>query len=162
MHGTLARRFISECDGHHKNALFSTKFKGSVNPLTRRRLQRFPSGARCAAGRGTGAPSNPGRLSFVLKNFSRVALRGIDRLRTGCIIAEHLEVIEGNSMPNHPVILKALCAGLVGCLLLPLGPLLFPYLDVPVLPFNVIEAVVGATLGFGIAEWIGSIANLSP
>ena len=45
-------------------------------------------------------------------------------------------------MPNHPVILKALCAGLVGCLLLPLGPLLFPYLDVPVLPFNVIEAVV--------------------
>jgi hypothetical protein len=53
------------------------------------------------------------------------------------------------------VILKALCAGLVGCLLLPLGPLLFPYLDVPVLPFNVIEAVVGATLGFGIAEWIG-------
>jgi hypothetical protein len=44
---------------------------------------------------------------------------------------------------------------LVGCLLLPLGPLLFPYLDVPVLPFNVIEAVVGATLGFGIAEWIG-------
>ena len=58
-------------------------------------------------------------------------------------------------MPNHPVILKALCAALVGCLLLPLGPLLFPYLDVPVLPFNVIEAVVGATLGFGIAAWIG-------
>ena len=58
-------------------------------------------------------------------------------------------------MANRSVILRALCAGLVGCLLLPLGPLLFPYLDIPVLPFNVIEAVVGATLGFGIADWLG-------
>jgi hypothetical protein len=58
-------------------------------------------------------------------------------------------------MAKHPVIMKALCAGLVGCLLLPLGTLLFPYLDIPVLHFNVIEAVVGATLGFGIAEWLG-------
>jgi hypothetical protein len=38
---------------------------------------------------------------------------------------------------------------------LPLGQLLFPYLDIPVLPFDVIEAVVGTTLGFGIAEWLG-------
>jgi hypothetical protein len=58
-------------------------------------------------------------------------------------------------MANRPVILKALCAALVGCLLLPLGQLLFPYLDIPVLPFDVIEAVVGTTLGFGIAEWLG-------
>jgi hypothetical protein len=58
-------------------------------------------------------------------------------------------------MVEYPVILKVLCAGLVGCLLLPLGSLLFPYLDIPPLPFNVMEAVVGATLGFGIAEWLG-------
>ena len=40
-------------------------------------------------------------------------------------------------MPEHPLILKALCAGLVGCLLLAIGPLVFPYLDIPVLSFNV-------------------------
>jgi hypothetical protein len=58
-------------------------------------------------------------------------------------------------MANRPVILKALCAVLVGCLVLPLGGLLFPYLDMPILPFNVIEAVVSATVGFGIAELLG-------
>jgi hypothetical protein len=58
-------------------------------------------------------------------------------------------------MANHPVILKGLCAALVGCLVLPLGGLLSPYLDIPVLPFNVIEAVVSATVGFGIAEFLG-------
>jgi hypothetical protein len=34
--------------------------------------------------------------------------------------------------------------------------MLFPYLDVPVLPFSAIEAVVSATLGFGIAGFLGS------
>jgi hypothetical protein len=58
-------------------------------------------------------------------------------------------------MANHPVILKALCATLVGCLILPLGGMVFPYLDIPVFPFNVIEAVVSATVGFGIAELLG-------
>jgi hypothetical protein len=55
---------------------------------------------------------------------------------------------------ENPVILRAPCAGLVGCLLLPLGSLVLPYLDIPVLPFNVLEAVVSATLGFGMAEWL--------
>ena len=54
-------------------------------------------------------------------------------------------------MPEHPLILKALCAGLIGCLPLPIGPLVFPHLDIPVLPINVIEAVVSTTLGFGLA-----------
>jgi hypothetical protein len=58
-------------------------------------------------------------------------------------------------MVKHPLILKALCAAVVGCLILPLGGLVFPYLDIPVLPFNVIEAVVSATVGFGIAELLG-------
>jgi len=54
-------------------------------------------------------------------------------------------------MPENPLILKALCAGLIGCLLLAIGPLVFPCLDIPVLPFNVIEAVVSTTLGFRLA-----------
>ena len=58
-------------------------------------------------------------------------------------------------MANRSVILKTLCAVLVGCLVLPLGGLVFPYLDMPVLPFNVIEAVVSTTVGFGIAELLG-------
>jgi hypothetical protein len=62
---------------------------------------------------------------------------------------------EGTMLKN-PVILKLLCAAFVGCLILPLGGLLFPYLDVPVLPFNALEAVVSATLGFGIAGFLGS------
>ena len=59
-------------------------------------------------------------------------------------------------MVKNPVILKLLCAAFVGCLILPLGSMLFPYLDVPVLPFSAIEAVVSATLGFGIAGFLGS------
>ena len=58
-------------------------------------------------------------------------------------------------MSNRPFILKALCAALVGCLVLPLGGFVFPYLDIPVFPFNIIEAVVSATVGFGIAELLG-------
>ena len=55
-------------------------------------------------------------------------------------------------MANRSVILKALCAVLVGCLVLPLGGLAFPYLDIPNLPFSVIEAVVSASVGFSIAD----------
>jgi hypothetical protein len=58
-------------------------------------------------------------------------------------------------MANRLVVLRVLCAALIGCLLLPLGNLLFPYLDIPIFPFNLIEAVVSATLGFGIAEMLG-------
>ena len=58
---------------------------------------------------------------------------------------------------EHPVIRKVLCAALVGSLLLPVGSLLLPYLGIPVLPFDVMEAVVSATLGFGIAEWLSSL-----
>jgi hypothetical protein len=57
-------------------------------------------------------------------------------------------------MVNRAVFLKVICALLVGCLLLPLGQLLFAYLDIPVLPFDAMEAVLGTTLGFGIGEWL--------
>ena len=57
---------------------------------------------------------------------------------------------------NRLVILKALCALIVGgCLVLPLGGLVFPYLDIPNLPFSVIEAVVSASVGFSIADLLG-------
>jgi hypothetical protein len=59
-------------------------------------------------------------------------------------------------MAKNPMVLKILCAAFVGCLVLPLGGMLFPYLDVPAMTFNVIEAVVSATLGFGIAGFLGS------
>jgi hypothetical protein len=58
-------------------------------------------------------------------------------------------------MANRSVILKALCAASVGCFLLPVGTFVFPYLDIPILPFNVLEAVVSATIGFGMAELLG-------
>jgi hypothetical protein len=57
-------------------------------------------------------------------------------------------------MASRPVILKVLCALSVGCLLLPLGQSLFPYLNIPAWPFDVMEAVLGATLGLGIGEWL--------
>jgi hypothetical protein len=57
-------------------------------------------------------------------------------------------------MASRPVILKVLCALSVGCVLLPLGQSLLPYLNIPVLPFDMMEAVLGATLGFGIGEWL--------
>jgi hypothetical protein len=70
--------------------------------------------------------------------------------------------IEGEAMANRKrrrnrlVILKGLCALMVGgCLILPLGGLVFPYLDIPNLPFSVIEAVVSASVGFGIADLLG-------
>jgi hypothetical protein len=54
---------------------------------------------------------------------------------------------------NRLVILKVLCALMVGgCLILPVGGLVFPYLDIPNLPFSVIEAVVSASVGFSIAD----------
>ena len=54
---------------------------------------------------------------------------------------------------NRLVILKGLCALMVGGLLvLPLRGLVFPYLEIPNLPFSVIEAVVSASVGFGIAD----------
>ena len=58
-------------------------------------------------------------------------------------------------MGNRSVILKALCAALVACFLLPMGTIVFAYLDIPILPFNVLEAVLSATVGFGIAELLG-------
>jgi hypothetical protein len=36
-----------------------------------------------------------------------------------------------------------------------MGTLVFSYLDIPILPFNALEAVVSPTLGFRMAELLG-------
>jgi hypothetical protein len=58
-------------------------------------------------------------------------------------------------MLSRAVVLKVLCAAMVGCLVLPLGSMLSPYVEIPILAFNAIEAVVSATVGFSIAELLG-------
>ena len=66
----------------------------------------------------------------------------IDTFEPACN-TEHLKRTEEHD-GKSPVIL---CALLVGCLLLPLGQSLFPYLNIPVLPFDVMleRAAVPAT-----------------
>src|SRR6516225_143468 len=76
------------------------------------------------------------------------------------------------TMNNCMAIVKVLWVAIVGGLLvLPLGDLVFPYLDIPNLPFSFIEAVVSATVGFGIADllskkighpWIGVRGSRQP
>jgi hypothetical protein len=55
-------------------------------------------------------------------------------------------------MIDRPFIAKLLCIGLVAAVMLPAGRLLFPYVsaDVTQMQFQAIEAVVSATIGFGL------------
>lgn len=55
-------------------------------------------------------------------------------------------------MARHPLVIRLLCVALVAALMVPLGRALFPLLgsDIGRLPFDAIEAVVSATLGFGL------------
>ena len=55
-------------------------------------------------------------------------------------------------MANHPILIKLMCVALVATLMFPLGQLVFPLVagSLGVLSFSAIEAVVSATLGFGI------------
>lgn len=53
---------------------------------------------------------------------------------------------------DRPFIVKLLCIGLVAAIMLPIGRLLFPYVSAELsrIQFQALEAVVSATLGFGI------------
>ncbi len=53
---------------------------------------------------------------------------------------------------DRPFIAKLLCIGLVAAIMLPVGRLLFPYVSAELsrVQFQALEAVVSATLGFGI------------
>jgi len=50
-------------------------------------------------------------------------------------------------MANHPVLTKVLCVAM-----LPLGRMIFPFVDTVVsgLEFDTLQAVVSATIGFGL------------
>ena len=55
-------------------------------------------------------------------------------------------------MENHPIVNRLLCVAGVASLMLPLGRLLFPLVDGMVggLQFDAVEAVLSATIGFGL------------
>jgi hypothetical protein len=53
---------------------------------------------------------------------------------------------------DRPLIGRLLCIALVAAIMLPLGRLLFPYVsaDMSRMQFQAIEAVISATVGFGL------------
>jgi hypothetical protein len=53
---------------------------------------------------------------------------------------------------NHPVLTKILCVALVASIMLPIGRMVFPFIDSMVtgLQFDAIQAVLSATIGFGL------------
>ena len=58
-------------------------------------------------------------------------------------------------MKANPTILKLMCVTLVVSIVFPLGRALYPYVanKIGPMPFDAIEAVMSATIGFGIYEW---------
>lgn len=58
---------------------------------------------------------------------------------------------------ERPFLIKLLCVGLVAAVMLPLGTLLFPYVSADLSPteFQMFEAVVSASLGFGLYGILG-------
>lgn len=60
-------------------------------------------------------------------------------------------------MIERSFVIKLLCVGLVAAVMMPAGGLLFPYVSGAVdgMQFHALEAIVAATLGFGISALIG-------
>jgi hypothetical protein len=60
-------------------------------------------------------------------------------------------------MLDRDMLMRLLCVALVAVLMLPLGQALFPYVshELTGIQFQAIEAVVSATLGFGISSILG-------
>ena len=60
-------------------------------------------------------------------------------------------------MIDRPFIAKLLCIGLVTAVMLPVGRMLFPYVspELTQMQFQAIEAVISATVGFGLSGIIG-------
>jgi hypothetical protein len=58
----------------------------------------------------------------------------------------------GQDMASHPILTKVLCVALVASIMLPLGRMVFPFVDTVVsgLEFDTLQAVVSATIGFGL------------
>jgi hypothetical protein len=55
-------------------------------------------------------------------------------------------------MTEKPFVIKLLCVALVAAIMLPLGRMIFPHLggEISGMQFHALEAVISATLGFGI------------
>lgn len=55
-------------------------------------------------------------------------------------------------MAHKPIVLKLLCVALVACLVFPLGRMAYPFIahEIGDLQFGAIQAVLSATLGFGL------------
>ena len=60
-------------------------------------------------------------------------------------------------MLDKAILTKLLCVGFVAALMLPIGHMLFPYVsdELTGIQFQAIEAVVSATVGFGIYSVFG-------
>ena len=60
-------------------------------------------------------------------------------------------------MLDRAMLTRLLCVAFVAALMLPLGRLLFPFVspELTGIQFQAIEAVVSATLGFGISSMLG-------
>jgi hypothetical protein len=60
-------------------------------------------------------------------------------------------------MLDKAILAKLLCVGFVAALMLPIGHMLFPYVsdELTGIQFQAIEAVVSATVGFGIYSVFG-------
>jgi hypothetical protein len=55
-------------------------------------------------------------------------------------------------MSRHPILIRVMCVAMIAALMVPIGRAVFPYVggEIGELPFDAIEAVVSATLGFGV------------
>jgi hypothetical protein len=60
-------------------------------------------------------------------------------------------------MIDRPFIVKLLCIALVAAVMLPLGRLIFPYVSAELsqVQFQALEAIVSATVGFGLYGILG-------
>jgi hypothetical protein len=60
-------------------------------------------------------------------------------------------------MPNRSFLIRLLCVALVAAVMIPLGNAVFPYVSGALdgTQFQALEAVLSATLGFGIHALIG-------
>jgi hypothetical protein len=60
-------------------------------------------------------------------------------------------------MLDRPIVTRLLCVAMVAAIMLPVGRMLFPYVshELTGVQFQAIEAVVSATLGFGISSIFG-------
>ena len=60
-------------------------------------------------------------------------------------------------MIDRPLIIKLLCVAVVAAVMLPVGHMMFAYVNhvLSGMQFQAIEAVVSATVGFGISAIVG-------